>query len=40
MAWVNEFSFLGEHSLLIMSCNAPYNALYDLMNKCNQSYNT
>ncbi len=24
---------------LIMPCNAPYNALYDLMNICNHSYN-
>jgi len=23
-----------------MPCNAPYNALYDLINYCNHSYNT
>ncbi len=23
-----------------MPCNAAYNALYDLMNNCNHSYNT
>jgi len=28
------------HYKSIVSCNAPYNALYGLMNDCNYCYNT
>ncbi len=38
-AWnVVHYTFI--FNALIMSCNAPYNALYYLMNIFNHSYNT
>ncbi len=32
--------YKGSFNALIMPCNAPYNALYDLVNNCNCNSNT
>lgn len=37
--WLKPLHIMPYKSVL-MPCNAPYNALYDITNYCNCSYNT